>query len=74
MCGGTWTTGPGNSPHPPVSVDGTIPVIISSAITKNGDTISGNIVGFGTVATNPGYGPNPGHPGTGTIVASSCSE
>jgi hypothetical protein len=24
------------------------------------------------VQTNPGYGPNPGHPGTGTIVATLC--
>lgn len=71
-CGGTWTTGPGNSPHPPDSVDGTIPVIIASTITKSGNTISGNIVGLGTVTTNPGYGPNPGHPGTGTIVATPC--
>ena len=73
-CGGTWTTGPGNSPHPPDSVGATIPVIIASSITKSGSTISGNIVGFGTVATNPGYESNPGHPGTGTIVVNSCGE
>ena len=63
---GTWTTGPGNSSHPPDSVSGTITVIIASGITKSGDTISGNIVRFCTLDTLPGYGPNPGHPGTGT--------
>ena len=73
-CGGTWTTGPGNSPHPPDAVAGTIPVIVASSITKDGSTISGDIVGLGTVSTDPGYGPNPGHPGTGTIVVSSCGE
>ena len=31
VCGGTWTTGPGNSPHPPESVSGTIWVIITSS-------------------------------------------
>jgi hypothetical protein len=73
-CGGTWTTGPGNSPHPPDSVVGPIQVIIASSLTKSGNTISGNIVGFGTVTTDPGYGPNPGHPGTGTIIVKSCGE
>ena len=73
-CGGTWTTGRANSPHPPDSVAGTIPVIIASSITKDGNTITGNIVGLGTVTTDPGYGPNPGHPGTGTIDVNSCGE
>ena len=49
-------------------------VLIAGSITKSGNTISGNIVGFGTVATNPGYESNPGHPGTGTIVVNSCGE
>ena len=71
-CGGTWTTGPGNSPHPPDSVAGTIQVIIAKSVTATNDTITGDIVGFGTVATDPGYGPSPGRRGTGTIVANFC--
>ena len=71
-CGGTWTTRPGNSPHPPDSVSGTIQVIIAKSVTATGDTITGDIVGFGTVTTDPGYGPNPGHQGTGTIVSNFC--
>jgi hypothetical protein len=74
VCGGTWTTGPGNSPHPPDSVAGAIQVIITSSVTATADTITGNIVGFGTVTTDPGYGPSPGRRGTGTIITNSCGE
>jgi hypothetical protein len=71
-CGQTWTTRPGNSPKPPRAVSGTMAVIVSSHITKRGPVISGDIVHIVLVRTNPGYGPNPGHPGTGTIVAQLC--
>lgn len=71
-CGQTWTTRPGNSPHPPASVPGLMAVIVSSHITKSGPTISGNIVHIVLVRTNAGYGPNPGHRGTGTIVDQLC--
>ena len=73
-CGQTWTTGPGNSPKPPhaVAPNSYMAVIVSSRITKQGPIISGNIVHIVLVRTNAGYGPNPGHPGTGTIVATLC--
>jgi hypothetical protein len=71
-CGQTWTTRPGNSPHPPSTVPGLMAVIVSSHITKRGPVISGDVVHIILVQTNPGYGPNPGHPGTGTIVATLC--
>ncbi len=71
-CGTTWTTRPGNSPHPPSTVPGLMAVIVSAHITKHGPVISGDIVHIVLVQTNPGYGPNPGHPGTGTIVATLC--
>jgi len=73
VCGGTWTTGPGNSPHPPESVSGSLRVIIAGNITATNDTIQGDIVGFGTVAADPGYGPSPGRRGTGTITANICN-
>jgi hypothetical protein len=47
-------------------------VIVSSHITKSGPVISGNIVHIVLVRTNPGYGPNPGHLGTGTIIGQVC--
>jgi len=71
-CGQTWTTGPGNSPKPPRTVPGVMAVIVSSHITKRGPVISGNIVHIVLVRTNPGYGPNSGHKGTGTIIATVC--
>jgi hypothetical protein len=73
-CGSSWTTRPGNSSRPPQSVaaNSLMAVIVSSQITKRGPTISGNIVHIVVVRTNPGYGPNPGHPGTGTVVATLC--
>ena len=47
-------------------------VIVSSSITKSGSTISGNTAHMVIVRTNPGYAPNPGHPGTGDVVAQIC--
>jgi len=71
-CGMTWTTRPGNSPHPPSTVPGLMAVIVTAHVTKRGPVISGDIVHIVLVRTNPGYGPNPGHPGTGAIVATLC--
>jgi hypothetical protein len=71
-CGGTWTSDPGNSSGPPSSVPTFITVIVSSSITKSGPVISGNIPRMAIIQTNPGYGPNPGHAGTGTVVAVVC--
>jgi hypothetical protein len=47
-------------------------VAVSSSILKNGSVISGNIISIVVVVTDPGYAPNPGHPGTGTIIATYC--
>lgn len=73
-CGTTiWTARPGNSAHPPA---GPLPefmaVIVSSSIRRSGSSIRGNIVHIVVVKTNPGYAPNPGHSGTGTVVAIIC--
>lgn len=71
-CGGTWATRPGNSSSPPSSVPPVMAVVVASAITQAGDTISGNIQQIVLVQTNSGYGPNPGHDGTGKIIAVLC--
>jgi len=72
-CGTSWTAHPGNSGHPPA---GPLPefmaVIVSSSITKSGSTIHGNTVHMVVVRTNPGYAPDPGHPGTGQVAARIC--
>lgn len=47
-------------------------VIVTSKATQSGDTISGNTPHIVIVKTNPGYEPNPGHAGTGTVVLNVC--
>jgi hypothetical protein len=47
-------------------------VIVSSLITKSGQIESGNIPMMVTIHTDPGYEPNPGHAGTGTVTAVVC--
>jgi hypothetical protein len=47
-------------------------VIVSSSIQQNGNVLSGDIKRIAIIRTNPGYGPSPGHPGTGQVVAVIC--
>jgi uncharacterized repeat protein (TIGR01451 family) len=72
-CGVAWTADPGNSTPPP---DGPLPtymaVIVTSSADQSGSTISGNNVHIVIVKTDPGYAANPGHAGTGTVVAQIC--
>ena len=72
-CGTNWSTDPGNSPPPP---PGPLPpymaVLVSSSISQSGSTISGDTVHVVIVKTNPGYAPDPGHAGTGTVFAQIC--
>ena len=72
-CGTNWSTGPGNSSGPPPGpLPELIEVIVASHIAKSGPTISGDTQEVVVVKTNPGYAPNPGHAGTGTVVAVVC--
>jgi uncharacterized repeat protein (TIGR01451 family) len=72
-CGTNWTTKPGNSPPPPAApLPSVIAVIVSSSIDKSGSTISGDTAHLVVVRTNPGYAPNPGHAGTGTVLGQIC--
>jgi hypothetical protein len=72
-CNTGWSTDPGNSASPPA---GPLPaymgVIVSSKISQSGSQISGNTVHIVVVKTNSGYAPDPGHAGTGTVVAQVC--
>src|SRR5262245_45615936 len=72
LCGDTWTTSPGGSSNPPNALPPFMGVVVSNTITKSGPIISGNVPAIVVVKTNPGYAPNPGHPGTGTVVAAYC--
>ncbi len=73
-CGGTWQSNPGNSSGPPQSIPADIVVMASSLITKSGPVISGDVPKMVIVHTDPGYGPNPGHDGTGTVTAVVCQQ
>jgi hypothetical protein len=72
ICGGAWTSNPGNSSGPPASVPSLVTVIVTSSITKSGPTISGNIPTMAILLTDPGYSPSPGHTGTGTVLTVFC--
>jgi hypothetical protein len=65
----SWTTDPGNSSGPPATVPSYMAVIVASKITQSGSTISGDAPHIVIVMTNQGYGNDPGHVGTGTVVA-----
>ena len=71
-CGGTWITRPGNSPPPVGSIPSYMGVLVSTSAKASGSTISGNITKIVVIKTDPGYAPSPGHPGTGTYVATYC--
>ena len=72
-CGTAWTTDPGNStPPPPGPLPSYMAVIVTSRVTKSGSSISGNTVHVVIVRTDLGYAPNPGHSGTGQVVATLC--
>lgn len=74
-CGGTWSTDPGNSSPPPAApLPAYMAVIVSSNNTKSGSQISGNIAAVVIVKTDAGYEANPGHAGTGTVVATLCTS
>lgn len=73
-CGGTWSSSPGNSSGPPSTIPDFITAIAASSITQSGSTITGDSVMLVVIQTDPGYQPNPGHAGTGTVVAVTCSS
>jgi hypothetical protein len=73
-CGSSWTTDTGNATPPPASVPEFMGVLVSSKITQNGSVITGDIKQVVIVHNNPGYAPDPGHAGTGTIVAIVCTS
>ena len=64
---------PGDSSDPPPSLSGTVPMVVSSTITKSGPVISGDTTEVVLVQVDLGYAGDPGHPGTGTLVGFVCA-
>jgi sugar lactone lactonase YvrE len=71
-CGQSWATNPGNSSTPPATVPQFINVIVTSSVNKSGSRVSGTISKIATIQVDPGYSPDPGTPGTGTVTAVIC--
>lgn len=71
-CGSAWMALPGNSSNPPASLPSTIDVIVTSKAGKFGPAIMGGIAHIVVVQVRAGYGPDPGHPGVGSIVRTVC--
>jgi hypothetical protein len=60
--------------NPPSTLPQYMAVIVSSSVGKDGSVLSGDIQKIIVVRTNPGYGPSPGHAGTGQVVAILCNS
>lgn len=73
-CGSAWTSSGGNSPPPVSGVPSYMGVVVTSSVKKNGSTSSGNSKSIVVVKVNPGYTPDPSGHGTGTIVATFCTN
>ena len=71
-CGSSWTSRPGDSADPPASLPAYMAVIIAGSVSKSASAVSGNTVSIVIVRTDSGYAPDPGHPGTGTVVGVVC--
>jgi hypothetical protein len=71
-CGGTWRSDPGNSPPPADAVPEYTAVLVTDSVTKTGSTITGTKPSIAIVRVNPGYEPNPGHPGTAEVLGILC--
>lgn len=70
-CGGTWTSAGGNT-APPASVPSYMAVAVTDEVTASRPDVGGRITRVVVVKTDPGYGPDPGKAGTGTVVATVC--
>jgi hypothetical protein len=47
-------------------------VIVTSSAAMSGSAISGSTPHIVIIRTDPGYAPDPGHAGTGTVVGQVC--
>ena len=71
-CSGTFGSSGGNSSSPPGSAPSYMGVLVTGSVTKHGSGVSGSWSHIAVVKVDPGYASNPGHAGTGTIVATYC--
>lgn len=73
VCSGTWTARGGSSTPPPGEVPSYMGTIVATHVAKApGSVVRGDYVKIVVVRTDPGYAPDAGSAGTGTIVATFC--
>jgi hypothetical protein len=72
-CGSSWTSLPGNSSSPPLTIPRFMAVIVSSSVLQDGKVMTGDVRRIIVVETDPGYLPAPGHTATGRVVAIVCN-
>ena len=74
-CGAAWTSAPGtgnSSSAPAGPLPAYMGVIAAGSAQQNGSSVSGTTPHIVVVKTNAGYAPDPGHAGTGAVVAQVC--
>lgn len=71
-CGIHWSTTSGGSAGQPSTLPAYMAVVVGSQVSAQGSGLTGDEPHVVIVQTNPGYAPQPGSPGTGTIVAVLC--
>ena len=54
--------------HPAGAVPSYTAVLVTDLVGKNGKMIGGTKPSIAIVQVNPGYSPNPGHPGTAVVL------
>lgn len=73
-CGGNWSTSPGNaSVPPPGPLPSYLAVLVAKSVVQQGsELLSTSIPEVVIVRTDPGYAPDPGSRGTGSVMAVLC--
>ena len=74
QCGGVWTTRSNGAASAPAVIAGTIAVIVTSKLDKQGSDFSGDIQQIVTVAQDGGYAPAAGHAGNGIVTGVTCTR
>ena len=69
----TWTAAPDDRNLPPSSLPEVMAVIVTGDVDRSGPTASGEVRGIALVRTDAGYRADPGHAGTGTVLALLCT-
>jgi hypothetical protein len=74
VCGGQWSTQPGNSSDPPATIPTNVAIIVTTKVLKNGNVISGDIKQILLVHQDGNYDDNPGHAGGGPVIQVLCTR